>query len=93
MVSRVFQGHDWRYGVRHSLLCVVVWSSDPARAAPQREKLAYAMQLGKPIRVVALPGERLPEDLCVGYNDFHVAHCTTPEDTGAQIMTWLEELP
>jgi hypothetical protein len=91
-VSHIFTGPDWRYGVRHSCLFTMLWSSDPAHAATQREQLAYAMQLGKPIRLVVLPGNRLPEDLCAGYGDFQVAQFTTPEDAAAQLTSWLEEL-
>jgi hypothetical protein len=92
-VSRVFQGHDWRHGVRHSRMFAMVWSSAPHHAATQRAKLAYAMQIGKPIRLLILPGNHVPEDLCAGYNDFQVAQLTTPQEGAAQLASWLEELP
>jgi hypothetical protein len=71
----------------------IVWSSAPEHAAIQRAKLAAAMQLGKPIRIIVLPGHDLPEDLCAGYGDCLVAHVTTPAQAEAQLQAWLDALP
>lgn len=84
--------NDWRFGVRHSRMFVQCWSAEPQYAHTQREKLAYAMALGKPIRIVTLGTTPLPDDLCVGYDDFQSARCADPEAIGPQVLAWLEAL-
>jgi hypothetical protein len=83
---------DWRYGIRHSRMVCLIWSDLPKYQAIQRTKLAYAQELGKPIRLLCLEGNRLPEDLCAGYADVQTARVTTQADAAQQIQAWLREL-
>jgi hypothetical protein len=83
---------DWRYGIAHSRMLCLIWSADARHARTQRAKLAYAQQLGKPIRLVCLGTTRLPEDLCAGYGDVQVARLGRAAEVGRQIGAWLEEL-
>jgi hypothetical protein len=84
---------DWRSGLRQSRMLVMLWSAAPQHQALQRQKLAYAQQLGKPIRVLHLEHVRLPEDLCAGYADVQVAQVQTEREAVQQIQAWLAELP
>lgn len=88
-----YDGTDWRYGIRHARLFVMVWSTQARHHALQRQKLAYAMQCGRPIRLLCREGARLPEDLCLGYADVQTARVETAEEAQRQVMTWLAELP
>lgn len=85
---------SWQEGIRRSRLFVMVWSDAAAYAGIQHRKLDYAMSLGKPIRLLVLEGQRVPEGLCAGYADVAVAHFAEAEHEAAQrqLMTWLEEL-
>jgi hypothetical protein len=83
---------DWKYGIRRSRLFCLLWSDAPQYQAMQRERLAYAQRLGKPIRLLCVDATRLPEDLCAGYADVQTARVTTEEDTTRQIQAWLREL-
>jgi hypothetical protein len=71
-MTDMYTDDDWRSGFAHSKMVVLMWSPRPALQADQRERLAYAMQLGKPIRLLVMAGDRLPEDVCAGYADFAV---------------------
>lgn len=84
----------WREGIRRSRLFVMVWSDAPQYLGIQHDKLAYAMSLGKPVRLLVLEGNRVPEDLCAGYADVQVAHFAQTEQEAAQrqLLAWLEEL-
>jgi hypothetical protein len=93
--ARVFNASgsgDWRWGLERSRLCVLLWSADPRHAALQRQKLAYAQQLGKPIRILLREGDRLPEDLCAGYADVETARVGSPATAGPLIQAWLDAL-
>ncbi len=92
-MTRIYDGHDWRYGFRHSRIVCLIWSAEPRHAEIQRQKLAYAQALGKPIRVLILAGERLPEDFCPGYADVQVARMESPAQTASQVKDWLDALP
>jgi hypothetical protein len=83
---------DWRFGITHSRMLAMIWSADARHARTQRAKLAYAQQLGKPIRLVCLGTTRLPEDLCAGYGDVQVARVGDQAEAGRQIQVWLAEL-
>jgi hypothetical protein len=90
--ARIYDGSntsDWRWGVRHSRLFLLIWSPAPQHARQQRAKLAYAQALDKPIRLLVVGQDRLPEDLCAGYGDLQVARITSPEDGAAQAQVWL----
>ena len=91
-MSHLFATHDWRWAIRHSRLLCMAWSADPQDATTQREKLAYAQSLGRPIRLLCLDDTRLPEDLCVGYEDLQAARVASQEEGGRQIKAWLAEL-
>jgi hypothetical protein len=69
-----------------------MWSPAPRHDATQRAKLAYAMALGKPIRILVRPGVQLPEDLCPGYGDVQVARVASDAAAGRQLAAWLEEV-
>jgi len=83
---------DWKYGIRRSRIFCMLWSDAPQYQAMQRERLAYAQRLGKPIRLLCVDATRLPEDLCKGYADVQTARMTTEEDATRQIQAWLREL-
>lgn len=83
---------DWRWGFQHSRIICMCWSAEPQHVRTQRAKLAYAMSLGKPIRVVTLGTTRVPEDLCMGYEDFQVARCADSAAIEAQLRAWLAPL-
>jgi hypothetical protein len=92
---RIFNGsgqRDWRWGLRHSRMLCLIWSARPEYAQIQRTKLAYAMQLGKPIRILVCGADCLPEDLCAGYADVQVARVAQADDAGPQVQRWLAAL-
>jgi hypothetical protein len=82
----------WQFYLRHSRMLVMLWSAKGELGATQRAKLAYGMQLGKPIRLLALAPTRLPEDLCVGYGDVQGAQVTDTTQMQRQVHAWLEEV-
>lgn len=84
----------WQEGIARSRMFVMVWSDCTQYADVQHGKLAYAMALGKPIRLLVLEGNRVPEDVCAGYADFQRARFprTAHKAVQRQIMAWLEEL-
>jgi hypothetical protein len=92
-MARLYQGSDWRFGIARSRMLAMVWSAEAQHAQMQRQKLAYAMALRKPIRLLVLDGTRLPEDLCTGYADVQVARVSSARAAGQQIQDWLEGLP
>jgi hypothetical protein len=92
-MARLYQGSDWRFGIARSRMLAMVWSAEAQHAQMQRQKLAYAMALRKPIRLLVLDGTRLPEDLCTGYADVQVARVSSARAAGQQIREWLEGLP
>jgi hypothetical protein len=61
---------------------------DPRASA----ELVYAVQLGKPIRLLVSPGLRLPEAFLAGVPDLQAAVVATPDEAQAQIRAWLEAL-
>jgi len=88
-MAHIVTTDDWRWGFERSRIIVLVWSPAPAYAQTQREKLAYAMALGKPIRLLVLAPARVPEDLCAGYDDFEVARVTDQACVPAQVQAWM----
>jgi hypothetical protein len=84
---------DWRWGISQVRLFCMLWGHASAHDPMQHTHLAYAMHLGKPIRILILPGARLPEDLCAGYADLQVAHIKEPEEGAEHIQAWLDALP
>lgn len=90
---KVSQTNEWRFGIAHSRMFCMIWNAEPHYAGIQRQKLAYAMALGKPIRLLLTPGNCLPEDLCAGYADFQVARIQRPREVARQIQAWLAALP
>jgi hypothetical protein len=94
MMTDRYTDDDWHWGFAHSKMVALIWSPDPKHQAAQRERVAYAMALGKPIRLLVMAGDRLPEDVCAGYAD--VAVWRVPEgdvaQTVRQIQTWLREV-
>lgn len=83
---------EWREGFAHSRLIVLGWNPAPHYDAAQRARLAYAMALGKPIRLFVRAGDRLPPDLCAGYADLQVAPWTGADAMQRQILAWLAAL-
>lgn len=79
--------------IAHSRLyvCLVTpaWLRDPQCSA----ELAYAVHLGKPIRLLVEPGVRLPETFLTSVTDLQVARLEGAETAAAQIQAWLEALP
>jgi hypothetical protein len=92
VMARMAKTTDWRAAIQNSRMLCLFWSPAPAAAAIQRTQLAFAMALGKPIRLLLRTGTRLPEDLCVGYADLRVARVAHEADVGRQITVWLAEL-
>lgn len=81
----------WQEGYRRSGLIVLLWNA--AQGGPAFcERVAYAQQLGKPIRLLCLDATPVPEDLCAGYADVQTARVAEPDAGGAQILRWVEEL-
>jgi hypothetical protein len=81
----------WQEGYRRSRLIVLLW--DAAQPGITfLEKLAYAQQLGKPIRLLCLDATPVPDDLCAGYADVQTARVAEPDEGGAQILRWVAEL-
>jgi hypothetical protein len=64
------------------------WLADPHCQA----RLQAAARLGKPIRLLVLPGVRLPEDVFCDIADLEVAQSQGPEADSAQILRWLVAL-
>ena len=92
MAHVLMETDDWRFAFDRARMITLLWSDRPPYQASQRAKLAYAMALGKPIRLLALGDTRFPEDLCVGYADLKTACGLTQEALGPQVMQWLAEL-
>jgi hypothetical protein len=84
--------HTWRDDMCHSRLCVLVYNDHPKNDAFFRERVAYAMGWDKPIRLLVMPGSRVPEDLCAGYGDLAIALVTHTEADGDQVRRWLAEV-
>ncbi len=76
---------------RWSRIIVLLWDAAQPTAVFV-ERLAYAMQLGKPIRLLRLDDTRVPEDLGGGYADLETARVHGEGDGLRQIEVWLEAL-
>jgi hypothetical protein len=69
-----------------------VYNDNPNNDAFYRERLACAMTLGKPIRLLVMPGSRVPADLCAGYADVQRAPVASVYLNSIQVRQWLAEV-
>jgi hypothetical protein len=81
----------WQEGIARSRLVVVLW--DQSSAAGNFERLAYAQQLGKPIRILQVDDTPLPDHLALGAADFQAARVHSLEDGARQLAHWCDALP
>jgi hypothetical protein len=92
MTLQAAERADWQEGYRRSRLIVLVW--DAAQPGPAFDaRLAYAQQLGTPIRLLCLDDTPVPAALGAGVADWATARVDSPEAGGRQIQRWLAELP
>jgi hypothetical protein len=64
------------------------WLADPHCQA----ELQTAARLGRPVRLLVLPGTRLPEDAVQGIADLEVTQSQGLAEDSAQVLRWLDVL-
>ena len=77
---------DWRAHIAQSAVFFALVSPAYLRTPRLWEHLAYARQLGKPIRVALIEGAVVPEGLLAGVDDLEIRVCTTPEEVAAYVL-------
>jgi len=83
---------DWRRGIEQSRLFVALITSHYLRDATCLAQAAYAKQLGKPFRLLVLPGTQVPEDFLDGVRDLQMAVWVSAAQSAEHIAAWLNEM-
>jgi hypothetical protein len=87
------QDDGWREELAQSQVFMALASPAWLRQPRLWEHIDYARQLGKPFRIVLLPGTVLPEGLFAGVRDLEIQPCATPEEAYQYVRRVLQERP